>query len=154
MKKIKVKTSMKKWIGCFISLFLIAVFLVVSGPSSKNLRPTERVKKSPEAHRMLLSDRGNREEGTDESDPHLIQILKIVREKIEDWLKSLDERIESEDITRFEVRFLEILRNILEWVKEKIDAKIASSEDQKPRKKERGFFRETHEEVSPGLRPC
>ncbi len=145
---------MKKWIGCFISLFLMVVFFAVSGPSSKHLRPMERAKKSPEVHRMLLSDKGNREDGTEESDPHLIQILKIVREKIEEWLKSLDERIESEDVTRIEVRFLEILRNILEWVKEKIDAKIASSEDQKPRKKERGFFRETHEDVSPVLRPC
>ncbi len=145
---------MKKWIGCIISLILIVVFLAVSGPPSQNLRPMERAKKSSEAHRMLLSDIGNREVGTEESDPHLIQILKIVREKIEDWLKSLDERIESEDITRFEVRFLEILRNILECIKEKIDAKIASSEDQKPRKKERGFFRETHEGVSPVLRLC
>ncbi len=154
MKKIRVEISMKKWIGALISLFVVIVFFAVSGPSSKNLRPTERIKKNPEAHRMLLSDKGNREDGTEESDPHLIQILKIMREKIEDWLKSLDERIESEDITRFEVRFLEILRNVLEWVKEKIDAKIASSEDQKPRKKERGFFRETHEDVSPVLRLC
>ncbi len=144
---------MKKWIGSLISLSLIAAFLVVSGPSSKNLKSPERGKGGPEVHRMLLSDKGDKEVGREESDPHLIQTLKIVREKIEEWLKSLDERIESEDITRFEVRFLEMLRNILEWVKEKIDAKIASSEDKKP-KKERGFFRETREDLSPVFRPC
>ena len=68
------------------------------------------------------------------------------------WLKDLNERIEREDVTRFEVRFLEILRNILEWVKEKIDAKIESSEEKKPEKEERGLVRETHQIIFPFLK--
>jgi hypothetical protein len=73
-----------------------------------------------------------------------------LREKVDAWLKSLNERIEREDITRFEVRFYEILRNILEWVKEKIDAKIKSSEEQRSKKKEKGgLFRETRQRVFP-----
>jgi hypothetical protein len=41
------------------------------------------------------------------------------------------------------------LRNILEWIKEKVDAKIESSEKEKPIKKERGMFRETRREILP-----
>jgi hypothetical protein len=67
---------------------------------------------------------------------------------VDAWLKSLNEKIEREDITRFEVRFYEILRNILEWVKEKIDSKIESLEEKKPKIKEKeGFFRETRQRV-------
>jgi hypothetical protein len=73
-----------------------------------------------------------------------------MREKVDAWLKSLNEKIEREDITRFEVRFYEILRNILEWVREKIDAKIEPSEEKRPKKEENGrFFRETHQRVLP-----
>jgi hypothetical protein len=54
-----------------------------------------------------------------------------LREKLDEWLKSINDRIESEDVSRLEVRFLEILRSILGWVREKIDAKIASSEKEK-----------------------
>jgi hypothetical protein len=56
---------------------------------------------------------------------------------VDGWLKDLNQRIESEDVTRFEVRFLEILRSVLEWVGEKIDAQIESGE-KKPKKKTRG----------------
>jgi hypothetical protein len=70
--------------------------------------------------------------------------------KLDEWLKKLNDRIESEDVTRFGVRFLEIIRNILEWVKEKVDAKIESYEKEKPIKNEKkGIFRETRQE---GLR--
>ena len=58
-----------------------------------------------------------------ETDPHMLEILKEIQKKLDEWLKSLNERIESEDVTRFEVRFLEILRNMLEWIKEKIPRK-------------------------------
>jgi hypothetical protein len=72
-------------------------------------------------------------------------VLKEIQKKLDEWLKKLNERIESEDITRFEVRFLEILRNILEWIKEKIDAKIESAEKEKPIKKpRRGRYEEIH----------
>ncbi len=64
-------------------------------------------------------------------DSYEISLLKQIKTKVDGWLKSLNERIEREDITRFEVRFLEILRNILEWVKEKIDARIKADEEKK-----------------------
>ena len=46
-----------------------------------------------------------------------------------------------ENITRLEVRFLEILRSILEWVREKVNAKIEASEKEKPK--------ETHQRAFP-----
>lgn len=61
-------------------------------------------------------------------DSHYIQLMKQLRAKVDSWLKDLNQRIESEDITRFEVRFLEILRSFLEWAREKIDAQIESGE--------------------------
>jgi len=83
----------------------------------------------------------------EEIDSHYIQLLKKIQEKLDEWLKSLNERIEREDITRIEVRFLEILRNVLEWVKEKVDAKIESLKGKKPPKKRRSLFEETHQRI-------
>ncbi|OGP72576.1 MAG: hypothetical protein A2V86_04005 [Deltaproteobacteria bacterium RBG_16_49_23] len=68
---------------------------------------------------------------------HYVQLMKQLRVKVDGWLKDLNKRIESEDVTRFEVRFLEILRSFLEWVGEKIDNQIESGE-KKPKKKTRG----------------
>ena len=96
---------------------------------------------------VLTQDTEKEEKG----DSYSIALLKQIKEKVDGWLKSLNERIEREDITRFEVRFYEILRDILEWVKEKIDAKIESSEERKPKKKEEGLFRETRQRVVPFL---
>jgi hypothetical protein len=98
--------------------------------------------------RILLIQSGEKGEKKEEPDPHFIQILKQLKEKVDGWLKSLNERIENEDITRFKVRFLEIIRNILEWVKEKIDSKIKSLEDKKQEKKE-GPIRETYRRAKP-----
>ena len=95
--------------------------------------------------RIILLQAAEKEEKKGETDPHFILILKQVKEKLDAWLKSLNNRIESEDVTRLEVRFLEILRSILEWVKEKIDSKIASSEETKEEKKEKGLFKEPEE---------
>ncbi len=92
---------------------------------------------------QIQNERGDKKEG---EDPHFLQMLKEIQKILEGWLKSLNERIESQDITRFEVRFLEILRNILEWMKEKVDAKIESYEGEKPQKKGKGVFQETHQE--------
>ena len=84
-----------------------------------------------------------------ERDTYSITLLKQIREKLDEWLKSLNEKIEEEDITRLEVRFYEFLRNILEWVKEKIDAKLNSSEEEKPKRREKErLFRETQHKVS------
>jgi len=76
-------------------------------------------------------------EGKGEQDSHYTQLMRQLRTKVDGWLKDLNQRIESEDVTRFEVRFLEILRSLLEWVGEKIDAQIESGE-KKPKKKTRG----------------
>ncbi len=76
-------------------------------------------------------------DGKGEQDSHYVQMMRQLRTKVDAWLKDLNQRIESEDVTRFEVRFLEILRSLLEWVGEKIDAQIDSGEI-KPKKKTRG----------------
>ena len=75
--------------------------------------------------------------GGGEQDSHYTQLMRQLRTKVDGWLKDLNQRIESEDVTRFEVRFLEILRSLLEWVGEKVDAQI-ESEEKKPKKKMRG----------------
>ena len=77
----------------------------------------------------------------EDSDADWTRLLKEIQEKLNAWLKSINERIESQDVSRIEVRFLEVLRNILEWIKEKVDAKIEDSKG-KPVKK-RGRFDET-----------
>ncbi len=137
---------MKKWVGLLISLLLILGMVSVSiSPNLFNKARTNEAKS--EGYRILLVQE-EKEKG--ESDPHLILILKELQKKLEEWLKSLNERIESEDITRLEVRFLEVLRNILEWIKEKVDAKIESSEKEKPiRKEKKGLFREARQEALP-----
>jgi hypothetical protein len=137
---------MKKWFGFFISLLLI-LGMILGVSSFSIFKKTMSGETKAERYRIILTQD---EEKKGETDPHFILILKEIQKKLDEWLKSLNERIESEDITRFEVRFLEILRNILEWIKEKVDAKIESSEKEKPIKKEkRGIFRETYQEVHP-----
>jgi hypothetical protein len=138
---------MRKWIGPLISILFIAgmVFALLSPTISKK-ESTGGM--GEEGYRVRLVQ----EEKREQSDPHMIQVLKEVQKKLDEWLKELNNRIESEDITRFEVRFLEILRNILEWIKEKVDAKIESSEKEKPIKKEKGLFRETRQEALPFVR--
>jgi hypothetical protein len=74
------------------------------------------------------------EKKSEEPEPHHIQMLKQFKMKIEGWLKDINERIESEDVTRFEVRFLEILRSILEWVRDKMDDWIQSETAKSKRK--------------------
>jgi len=137
---------MKKWIGLLVSLLLIVG--MVSALLSSTIAKKETTKGTKlEGYRILLVQEEERKEQTD---PHMIQVLKEIQKKLDEWLKKLNDRIESEDITRFEVRFLEILRNILEWIKEKVDAKIESSEKEKPIKKEkreRGLFRETRQDA-------
>jgi hypothetical protein len=136
---------MKKWIGPLLSFFLTLILGIglVSGSFSFLKREVPKETKIEEY--QMIPTQNEKEEKGGETDPHLIQILKEVQKKLDEWLKSLNERIESEDVTRFEVRFLEILRNILEWIKEKIDAKIESAEKEKPsRNEKRGIFREIH----------
>jgi uncharacterized membrane protein len=134
---------MKKWMGPLLSLFLVFIFVIglVSGSFSwlKKEKPKE-VK--IEEYRMTFAQ----DEKTGETDPHMLLVLKEIQKKLDEWLKAINERIESQDVTRFEVRFLEILRNILEWIKEKVDAKVEEGEREKPKeKKGKGLMREIHQ---------
>jgi hypothetical protein len=133
---------MKKWIGPLISLFLILFLGIafVSG-SFSNLKQT-----SPRERRTggyaVLPAQDEKEKG--DSDPYMLQIWKEIQRKLDEWLRKLNDRIESEDVTRFGVRFLEIIRNVLEWMKEKVDAKVESYEKARPiRPDKSGTFRET-----------
>jgi hypothetical protein len=122
---------MKKRIGPFLSF--LAILLLGIGVfyiSFSILKETMFKETKIDGYRLILIQD---EEKKGEADPHMIQILKEVQKKLDEWLKSLNDRIESEDVTRFEVRFLEILRNILEWIKDKVDAKIESFEGEKPK---------------------
>lgn len=84
-----------------------------------------------------------REEQKEEADPYTISLLKQIRGKVEGWLKAINERIEKEDVTRLEVRFLEILRSLLEWLKDKIDSKLESMKEKKPKIRQE-IFREAN----------
>mgnify|MGYP000064832614 CR=1 FL=1 len=139
---------MKKWIGPFISLLLLMGAIYLSDPFSFKAETSYyggKGERAPSLRHAQVREKG------EESDSYYVQVLKQFSEKLEGWLKALNERIESEDVTRLEVRFLEILRSILEWVKEKIDAKIKAEQEQKEKKPEKGLFRETKRE---NLRFC
>ena len=130
---------MKKWIGPVLSFFfvlLLGMGLLSGSFSFLNKEIPKETRKEENRIRLIQ----NKEKGG-EMDSHYLQLLKEMQKKLDEWLKSINERIESEDVTRFEVRFLEILRSLLEWIKEKVDAKIESAE-QEPRKEKKGLFRE------------
>jgi hypothetical protein len=120
---------MKKWIVPYLSLFLIALLLLISR-FLNIFKPSMAQKESGEKLGILFTQD---EEEKEQTDPHLILVLKRLREKLDEWLKSINDRIESEDVTRLEVWFLKILRSMLEWVREKVNAKIESSEKEKPK---------------------
>jgi len=126
---------MKKWIVALLSLLLITVLLLISSPFS-TFKPWMTKKESKEKPGILLIQD---EEQKEQTDPHFILVLKRLREKLDEWLKSINDWIESKDVTRLEVRFLEILRSILGWVRETINAKIASFE--------KGRAKETYQRV-------
>lgn len=130
---------MKKWIGPCLSLVLVIVLLFLSGPSGGSKQKAV-VGGQYEEHPLFLASSKSQDKKDDDS--HFVQVLTSFREIVQGWLKSLNERIESEDVTRFEVRFLEILRNILEWVDEKLQYQIESGGEQQLRR-EKGSSRET-----------
>jgi hypothetical protein len=116
---------MKKWIGPCVSVLLVAALIYVSGPFQDNrgiVPEYSGVRKIPAVFGQTEDQNGNKNE-----DSAYLTLLKKLQEVLDGWLKSLNERIESEEITRLEVRFLEMLRSILEWVKAKIDAKVGPS---------------------------
>lgn len=129
-----------------LSLILVIGIGSVSGSFSILKKTTPQIDRSEECG--FIPTQNEMEKG--KTDPHMVQILKEIQRKLDEWLKSLNERIDREDVTRFEVRFLEILRNILEWSNEKIDAKIESFEKEKPFKKRQiGLSQETHQKILP-----
>jgi len=136
---------MKKWIGPLISLLMILILGIafVSG-SFSNLRQTSPGKTKTEGY-TIIPIQDEKEKG--DADPHMLQVWKEIQKKLDEWLTKLNDRIESEDVTRFGVRFLEMIRNILEWLKEKVDAKVESYEKGKPIRQEKsGTFRQTRRE--------
>ena len=120
---------MKKWIGPFVSVLLAIVLVYFIAPFQP---PVQRESANAEIRPIpaIFGTTGDEDEKKQE-DSHKIQLLKRTQEVLDEWLKSLNERIESEEITRLEVRFLEVLRSVLEWVKAKVDAEIESSKGQK-----------------------
>jgi len=104
----------------FISLFLFIgmVSISISPNIFKKTMPTGM---RSGGYQTILVQNEEKEGKKGETDPHLILILKEIQKKLDEWLKKLNERIESEDITRFEIRFLEILRilreKLNEWLK-------------------------------------
>jgi len=119
---------MKKWIVLFLSLLLCGVLLFISSPFNILKPSTTKMESGARPGILLIQD----EEKKEQTDPHFILVLKRLRAQLDEWLKSINDRIESENVTRLEVWFLEILRSILEWVREKVNTKIESSEREKP----------------------
>jgi hypothetical protein len=134
---------MKKWIGPVLSFFFILLLGIglISGSFSFLKKEIPKETGKEENRIRLIQD----EEKKGRTDSYSLDLLKEIQKKLDEWLKSINESIESEDISRFKVRFLEILRSFLEWIKEKVDAKIESLEKEAPKQKEkRGIFREIH----------
>ncbi len=125
---------MKKFIILFIIIFFVSGFL------TNYLSKHQFERKQEQEFRFYPVQ--EKEEEKEEGDTYTISLLKQLRDKIDSWLKSINERIEKEDITRFEVRFLEMLRSILEWIRGKIDSKLESLKEKRPRKRQ-DLFRET-----------
>jgi biopolymer transport protein ExbB/TolQ len=128
-------------------VFLSVLFInVLFSPSTSSFFAKRAIHEEREklVRPVSVQDALKEEEKRKESDSSFILFLKELSEKLGSWLRSLNEKIEKEDITRFEVRFYEVLRSILEWVKEKIDAKIKSSVKSPPQKKEKGILREIY----------
>ena len=133
---------MRKWIGPFVSLLLILVLVSILGFYQDSQRATE---KKEEGQIVLTQYREGGEKGGGK-DSIVMQLLKELKQTVDGWLKSINEEIEDEDVTRFKVRFLEILRSFLEWVKEKIDSWLEASE--KDMREKGGPFREIHQRRS------
>jgi hypothetical protein len=140
---------MKKLLRSCLSFFVVFVFLFSSVPSPLLNTPVsahERARLVP----AIFGQYEDQEEKKEQDSPS-VQILKKVQEIINGWLKSINDRIEEEDVTGLEVRFLEILRSILEWVKGKIDAEIAGSKGSRGQKSESCPIRVTWRMRSPGF---
>jgi hypothetical protein len=129
---------MKKWMGPFLSFLLIFVLVSILG-FNQDPRISSEMKKGGQ---IVLTQ--SREGG--EKDTFMIDLLRQLKQIVDGWLKSINEEIEDEDVTRFKVRFLEILRSILEWMKGKIDSWLETSE--KEMRERGGPLREIHRKLS------
>ena len=133
---------MKKWIGIFLSLLLIVSLISVLGIFQDSRRTTDKKEKI----QIVLTQFKEGAEKGEGKDTFRIDLLRQLKQIIDGWLKSINKEIEDEDVTRFKVRFLEILRSILEWVREKIDSMLKNSE--KEIGKQGGPIREIHQRRS------
>ena len=133
---------MKKWIGPFLSLLLILVLISIFGFFQDSQRAAEKKKEGL----IVLTQYQEGGEKKGGEDTYLIDLLRQLKQILDGWLKSINEEIEDEDVTRFKVRFLEILRSLLEWVKEKIDSWLETSE--KDMREKGGPLREIHQKLS------
>jgi hypothetical protein len=131
---------MKNWGVPILSVLFVLLLVYLSGPFQP-FRISMSRKEARENVRSFAMLWTADEEKREENDPYWFQLLVQIQQQLDEWLKSLNERIESKDVSKIEVRFLEVLRNILEWVKEKVDAKIESSRGKGPKRKD--LFRET-----------
>jgi hypothetical protein len=123
---------MKKWVVPILSVLLVFVLIYLSVPSNSFKVTVSKGDRGRDARITLAQNTEKEDSGADWT-----RLLKEIQEKLNTWLKSINERIDSQDVSRIEVRFLEVLRNILEWVKEKIDAKIEGSKGKPVKKKGR-----------------
>jgi len=132
---------MKKRIGLLFSLLLIFFLLGALGFLQDLRKGTE---KNEEVQIVLTQYKEGEEKGGGK-DTFTIDLLRQLKQIVDGWLKSINEKIENEDVTRFKVRFLEILRSLLEWVKEKIDSWLETSE--KDMREKGGPLREIHQRL-------
>ena len=132
---------MKKWIGPFLSLLLIVSLIFVLGIIQDSRSATDK----KEEVQIVLAQYKEGEEKGGGKDTFTIDLLRQLKQIVDGWLKSINEQIENEDVTRFKVRFLEILRSVLEWLKDKIDSWLETSE--KDMREKGGPLREIHQRL-------
>ena len=143
---------MKKWIGPFLSF----VFIVILGLglifSSDPMSNKEKYRRTQPGKYQILPAQDENEDV--KIDSHLFRILIKLQNRMDEWLNTLNESMEKEDVSLFKVRFLEVLRNILEWGKEKVDAKIESYRNEKLNidQEKKGLLQETFLENFPHAR--
>ncbi len=132
---------MKKWIGPFLSLLLIVSLISVLGIIQDS---RSAIDKKEEVQIVLTQYKEGEEKGGGK-DTFTIDLLRQLKQIVDGWLKSINEKIENEDVTRFKVRFLEILRSVLEWLRDKIDSWLETSE--KDMREKGGPLREIHQRL-------
>ena len=132
---------MKKRNGLLFSLLLIVSLIFVLGIIQDSRSATDK----KEEVQIVLTQYKEGEEKGGGKDTFTIDLLRQLKQIVDGWLKSINEQIENEDVTRFKVRFLEILRSVLEWLKDKIDSWLETSE--KDMREKGGPLREIHQRL-------